>query len=496
MAKLPVYNSQGNITTNVPSNIRSAEDYNLWGNTLNTVNKNLINLANQWQKSKDEVENLDGKNKMLIGYSNVLKEAEDFSDWSTPAELEAKRQELTQKLNGILPDVMNGFSDNQNASIFQKQGEFTAYQNQVKLDEIFRNKYQDLNDRNIQISYDTNFNNYITTGNENYKQSFLNDIQTSTNAGFMSKEQATSLAQKADKWGMYHILHIAENNPDGAINALKSGKYNIKPEDYNDTLKSLNSIKTNKKLLEEYQQRINQDNFESEALSYVTGNYSYADKIKYIDEMELNGNISESYASKLRRGIRSENPAKNNSISNAQSMSDILQQVYDLNENAQDDTEYLQGIKNVRENILNLQQQGLISSKDANSLNKQMDTATRKKIAEATNNWASGLGEARKYIENTLPPELRAEAVRNVFYATNEQNTDDMDKKQIKELYYNTAVNVVSELQQNNRQKALSTKLDTKKENKQITSINDGQIIVNPNTGERRILKGGKWQKI
>ena len=37
MAKLPVYNSEGGITTNTPNNIRKASDYQLWGDTQQGV---------------------------------------------------------------------------------------------------------------------------------------------------------------------------------------------------------------------------------------------------------------------------------------------------------------------------------------------------------------------------------------------------------------------------------------------------------------------------
>lgn len=499
MAKLPVYNSQGGITTDTPNNIRRASDYQLWGDTLEGVSKEITKLGAEWQKAKDQVENLDGKNKLMMGISDVLTEAEQFSAWNTPEELEAKKQELKAKMQGVLPNVMDGFSNNQNAVLFQKQGEFTTFQNQVKLDEIFRNKYQDLNDSNIQLSYDTNFSNYVATGDINYKESFLNDINTSVNAGFMTKEEATKLTQKTDKWGVYHVLNLAETNPDAAIQALKSGQYGIRPEDYHETLKSVTSIKTNQKLMQEYQERVRQDNFESEALNYVTSNNTYADKIRYIDEAELNGNISESYAAKLRRGIRSENPNKQKSISSPTAINDILQQAHDLNNNDDiDNADYLIGIKNIRENILSLQQQGLISQKDANTFNRQLDSTTRKKISEATSGitFNTGWKDAKNYINSTLPPEQRAIAIREVFYATQDANIDEMTKTEISKLYKEAAVNAVSNLNQTNRQKALQVKNNPKPIQKQTPQIAEGTIVRNAKTGQRMKLIGGQWQAI
>lgn len=213
MAKLPVYNSEGGITTNTPNNIRKASDYQLWGDTLKGVSNELTKLGEEWQKAKDQVENLDGKNKLMMGISGVLMEAEQFNSWSSPEELEAKKQELSSKLQGVLPSVMDGFSNNQNAVLFQKQAEFTTFQNQVKLDEIFRNKYQDKALESLATSQDMNFRNFVQTGDKSYKQSFFNDIDMMVNAGFMTREDAAKNKLAVNDWDAEYAYNIISQNP-------------------------------------------------------------------------------------------------------------------------------------------------------------------------------------------------------------------------------------------------------------------------------------------
>lgn len=213
MAKLPVYNSQGGITTDTPNNIRKASDYQLWGDTLKGVSNELTKLGEEWQKAKDQVENLDGKNKLMMGISDVLTEAEQFSAWNTPEELEAKKQELKAKMQGILPNVMDGFSNNQNAVLFQKQGEFATFQNQVKLDEIFRNKYQDKALESLATSQDMNFRNFVQTGDKNYKQSYFNDIDMMVNAGFMTREDAAKNKLAVNDWDAEYAYNVISQNP-------------------------------------------------------------------------------------------------------------------------------------------------------------------------------------------------------------------------------------------------------------------------------------------
>ena len=213
MAKLPVYNSQGGITTDTPNNIRRASDYQLWGDTLEGVSKEITKLGAEWQKAKDQVENLDGKNKLLMGISDILTEAEQFNSWSSPKELEAKKQELSSKLQGVLPSVMDGFSNNQNAVLFQKQAEFTTFQNQVKLDEIFRNKQQDKALESLATSQDMNFRNFVQTGDKSYKQSFFNDIDMMVNAGFMTREDAAKNKLAVNDWDAEYAYNIISQNP-------------------------------------------------------------------------------------------------------------------------------------------------------------------------------------------------------------------------------------------------------------------------------------------
>lgn len=213
MAKLPVYNSEGGITTNTPNNIRKASDYQLWGDTIKGVSNELTKLGEEWQKAKDQVENLDGKNKLMMGISGVLMEAEQFNSWSSPKELEAKRQELSSKLQGVLPSVMDGFSNNQNAVLFQKQAEFTTFQNQVKLDEIFRNKQQDKALESLATSQDMNFRNFVQTGDKSYKQSFFNDIDMMVNAGFMTREDAAKNKLAVNDWDAEYAYNIISQNP-------------------------------------------------------------------------------------------------------------------------------------------------------------------------------------------------------------------------------------------------------------------------------------------
>lgn len=455
MAQLPVYNQQKNITTEVPGAVRNLDAFAQGSKGMQQAGNALMELAVQWQESKDAIENLNGKNKLNSDISAILDEAANYNDYTTPDELQQKQDELTQRMNNIVPDVVGGFSNNMNAREFEAQGQFEVQKNTYKLQSIFREKQIDMGKAGLIESQKNNMEDFILTGNEGYKQAYLNDLDSMARSGIVDREYVAKMKADTDKWDVYHVLRQAESDPDTVIKNLKSGAYNIKPEYMNDLLSDLQGIKTNAQLIKNYEQLQNQNKAEDEATNYIYSNASYDEKLKYINEQEFLGNISERFATQARRNIKQFRPESEDYMSSAESISDIMERAYDLNVSDISDSDYLKGIKNLREEINLAQEKGDISTKDAVKLNKQLANATNKRTAKATQEVASGFGAAKDYIDKTLPVELRAEAYRSVFYATADKDVDNMNETQQQQLYYNAAMQAVQGINTKNRNQAL-----------------------------------------
>jgi len=463
MAQLPVYRQQGNITTDAPAQVRDLDTFAQGSIGLQQGGNALMQLAAQWQQSKDAVENLDGKNKLNSGIAAILDEASNYNDYSTPEELSQKQNELTQKMNELVPNIVSGFSNNQTAREFESNGQFATQQNIYKLQSIFRDKQIDMGRAGLVESQNANMENFISTGNVAFKDAYLNDLDTMTRNGIVDREYVAKMTADTDKWDVYHVLRQAENDPDAVIQGLKNGDYNIKPEYMNELLGDLSRIKTNVQLMRDYEQLQNQNKGEDKATNFIYSNASYDEKLKYINEQEFLGNISESFATQARRNIKQFRPESEDYMSSAESISDIMERAYDLNVSDISDSDYLKGIKNLREEINRAQESGDISTKDAVKLNKQLASATNKRTAEATQEVASGYGAAKDYIDKTLPVQLRAEAYRNIFYATADKDVDNMSKAQKQQLYYNAAMQAVQEINTKNRNQALQISRPTQK---------------------------------
>lgn len=455
MAQLPVYRQQGNITTQPTGQVRDLDTFAQSAKNMQSAGNMLFELSAKWQASKDAVENLDGKNKLNSGIAAILDEASNYNDYSTPEELSQKQNELTQRMNELVPNIVGGFSNNQTAREFEAKGQFDTQQNIYKLESIFRDKQIDMGRAGLVEFQNKNMEDFIITGDNGYKEAYLYVLDSMVRSGIVDREYAAKMKQSTDKWDVYHVLRQAESDPDAVIKNLKSGAYNIKPEYMNDLLGDLNRIKTNTELMRNYEQLQNQNKGEDEATNYIYSNASYDDKLKYINEQEFLGNISESFATQARRNIKQFRPESEDYMSSAESISDIMERAYDLNVSDISDSDYLKGIKNLREEINRAQERGDLSTKDAVKLNKQLANATNKRTAEATQEVASGFGAAKDYIDKTLPAQLRAEAYRSVFYATADKDVDNMNKTQQQQLYYNAAMQAVQSINTKNRNQAL-----------------------------------------
>ena len=468
MAKLPIYNNQANINIDRGVNIENVNTpiYQ----AVDGLGRTIQDLSVEWQKTQNAAEALDGKNKIRAKMNDIINEAKNFNDWESPIDIENKENELNERLNRVVSEVASGFTNARNRADFENQYQIDTLKNTEQLKGIFRKKYIDNNNANLVISNERNMKSFIETGNIAYKNDYLSDLENSFKAGYISKEEKTRLALKTEDWEQYMILRQAETDPDAVISNLKEGKYNVKPEDMNELLKSLNSVKTNKQLLAKYEETVKQDQGESETVDFIYGSSTYDEKLQFINNKEFSGDISGAFAQKARRVIKKYKPEAEKRISNAQSMADVLQRVYDLNDGTADSSEYLNGIRSIRESVIDMHSSGDITTKDAISLNNQINNATRARISEATSDVGYKFSDAKNYFKTALPPEYQNEAIRDLFYATQNINFDSMDDKEKKSILKKKAIEVSENIMNTNR-------LGAEKAYTDITTLSDNQFI-------------------
>lgn len=194
---------------------------------------------------------------------------------------------------------------------------------------------------------------------------------------------------------------------------------------------------------------------------------SYDQKTLELNKMDLNGLIRDEFAVEARRYLKSEKEI--NAATNSQAMAEIVTRMYDLNSIADSDPEgYLEGINSVRNDILGRRADGELDREDEIKLNQQMKSLMSAKVSDATNIVALSFGEARKMIENQVPPELRGDAIRKLFYATEEDRIKaegDKDKRAgLKAAYKAQARQIIDEVNFERRSKTVEKVIDFQKE--------------------------------
>ena len=459
MPQLPVYTRNSRIQ---PSGV-VRQNTNSVAEGLNEFGRAAADLAVKWQQTQNAAESLDGKNKMAAQIQDLITEANDYNSYQSPKDIEKKQTEVLDKLHKIVPDIVSGFNTDTNANSFVRNTELDVAKTEAQIKGLFRKKYIDNNEANLIVSGDRNRENFISTGDEAFRNSYIADLYSSYKNGFIDRETYTRRKQQTEGWDKYYIYRQAETDPQGVIDNLKAGKYKIKPEEYNDVLKGLNSIQTNDELLRKFEESARQNQGESDTMAFIYGDADYSEKLKYINDAEMRGNISGSYAQKARRAIKQFRPDGGKTMSEAQNIADVLQRAYDLNEGNFNSTEYLNGIRDLREQIQEAIDTGEITQKDGITLNNQLNQATRKRISQETNAVSYQYGKSIDYFREQLPPEFQNDAVRNLFYAT--QDIDDsLPDKEKQKIYRQKAVEVVDAMKAENRNAAEKILTETQAE--------------------------------
>ena len=185
-------------------------------------------------------------------------------------------------------------------------------------------------------------------------------------------------------------------------------------------------------------------------------------KLLAIAEAEMNGQIGKEEAVLLRRYVTSAKAL--NAITNSEVMGDILTRAYDLNANFDYDVnsnDYLEGVNNLREDILLAVSRGDLTSDDELKLSNQLKTLTAAKIAGATSEIAGNNSKVNQTIRDSLPPDLRGVAIRALFdavYSRKQEIEDEgrtVTRKEEIKLWSDLAPSVVADIREKRRAKSI-----------------------------------------
>lgn len=177
-------------------------------------------------------------------------------------------------------------------------------------------------------------------------------------------------------------------------------------------------------------------------------NSSYFEKRAAIDKLDAAGQVTPKSAAAARRVIKSTQDM--DSQTDTPAMADIINKTYDLNANASSNADdYLTGVQNIHQKILEAQADGSLTAPDAGKITRQVNDLTGKKLSDATNTAGMEFYDANQKF-NDLPPEYRGQATRALFYAGHGQNWTP-------EQYTNNATKIMQQINDSRRSQAMKS---------------------------------------
>ena len=293
--------------------------------------------------------------------------------------------------------------------------------------------------RDFALSDDMDITPYL-----NLEQNKANLMEIGTE--FLGEETTKTALEPMDTDALkVFISNVAEVNPQKATALLDEEqiKSSFTVEERTEFAAVINK---NQKLKDIQKQALQVDNSDK-VFALVNADTDYYEKRLAIDTMEFNEEITPKMATEARRVLTS---TKNlDATTSTPVMSDLITRMYDLNAIQETDSKgYLQGVQNMKEEIMTRQSAGELSNVDATSLNNRLTTLTSAKMSDATQRVGLDFTQANDQFE-ALPPEFRGKATRELFYTTD--GNEDVSQETINK----QATNIVNQINFERRTNAL-----------------------------------------
>ena len=252
----------------------------------------------------------------------------------------------------------------------------------------------------------------------NYKQAlasmhqFADPVLGSDKTGAFLKEFNTDYVKS-------FVVGVAQSDPKRAAGLLQDPNIaqNFTTQDIGDMANLIQKTTKQQALIQSLQTTKAQTD-----LSTVVNDPSmtYYEKRAAIDQADMAGNVTPKAAAAARRVLTSSSDL--DAQTDTPVMTDIINKVYDLNATATTSPDdYLMGVKDIQQQVLDMQATNKLTAQDATKLNKEVANLTNSKLSSATNTAGSEFYDANQKF-NVLPPEYRGQATRALFYAAHGQN--------------------------------------------------------------------------
>lgn len=362
--------------------------------------------------------------------------------------LAEQRQQISDKLGGNI----STFYQRQWTSKITELGSQSDISNEMW--GVHQNYRNTVNNTNVAMK------TYLDVGNKDgqaYGQSeatdggnimnFLTARQSLTDAAapLIGADKAGAMLKNFDTdYAKSFVAGVAESNPQKALSLLSMPEVNqhFTTQDRDDMIQVIHRTQKAQQMAQSMSLTVN----DSKLADLVNdSSTTYYEKRAQLDQLDMQGAITPTAAAKARRVIKSSEDLETQTDTPA--MAGIVNQIYDLNANAATNgDDYLRGVRNVQNQILDMQGNGSLTARDAIKLQNQVRTLTSAKLSSATQSVGLEFYDANKKFD-VLPPEFRGDATRQLFYA---QDGKSLTPQQIQ----STAMGIIDNINSQRRSSA------------------------------------------
>jgi hypothetical protein len=449
MARLPVATQQQQLSLQPAGVIKSVDVAQGLAKGIQQVGTKVAEVGQQWQKAQDYSETLNAKNKAKKGYMSIIEEAELFTDYDNPKQLEKQKNAYIQQLQSFDSELLTEFTSTNAANTFNQENEIASFATKSKINSIFRQKTIDMGKSNLVESYDANRDNFIASGSQAFKQSYINDLDGALAAGYITREFYAKQKENMEEWNKDKALNDAAVDPKLAEENVKNGVYGkMEAGEELELISQIQQISTKKKKVDEFYQIKQKDVNESNMMKTLqNSSISYDDRLKELNKKEFLGQISTKFASSARRYLTGVYEGTGLADTKNELMADIVLTSETLQAMGDDKAkEKLDEVNKLRNKIMKAQADGKLTDKDANAVNNKLNQSATitgeelEAVGEVVSKWSPfhyGYNNAYDAFKFQFGTAQGARMFKDYYYQVEGKDFDDNKKLEI----VNTMIN-------------------------------------------------------
>jgi len=358
MAKLPGYDSSKVMSTEPSVQMKDMAQEQQMGKNIQSLGKVARDLATVWQDAEDAAQTLEGQNKIDLGQADVFDRAAKDPKYDNS-------EEYHDDLEKIREGSLENFTNDQARQKFAITANNQTAAARIKVDGVFRTKFQDHYKGQIITSHEKNKREYISTGDEAAMDKQRLAVGIALEKGAVSEVFVANEEVKIQDWNHLRYLQMAQNGQ--VEEALKMiDESDMQPSEKNAAKASIMTMARQGAIISQIEQINAEQQMFAESDAFIDDpDKSYVEKLDFLEQQKKFGLSAADYT-KLLGSLTSAN--KIAAESHAEANADIALSIARMDggitqkkDGMRDIGEYLRSLKKTRELITDKHAQGVIT---------------------------------------------------------------------------------------------------------------------------------------